>query len=232
MVNDRREKQWRIPSTSLLEATVPSDEVGSNSGCENRTGTEDNTSFQMVHTHTHTEAFTHKWLYAQRLRQILLHTKVFYTQTLCTQTEPQMTFLLLMLKDRATVQHQPYSTKKKTLYTQTCLHRRFSADAFRHRRLYTHTLYIQKRLHKRFYTQTFSYIQTLLHRDIFTQTQAISSWFYARLRTVDSQPRTPGRTTFGSPKSIHISHPKTGIKQIEINITGTPQDPRTSHNTD
>ena len=171
MVSDRREKQWRIPSTSLLEATVPSDEVGSNSGCENRTGTEDNTSFQMVHTHTHTEAFTHKWLYAQRLRQILLHTKAFYTQTLCTQTEPQMTFLLLMLKDRATVQHQPYSRKKRRfthrrvytdVFPQTLLH----TDAFRHRRLYTHTLYIQKRLYKRFYTQTFSYIQALLHRDI------------------------------------------------------------------
>ena len=37
----RREKQWRrILSTSLLDATVPSDEVGSNSDCENRTGTD------------------------------------------------------------------------------------------------------------------------------------------------------------------------------------------------
>ena len=37
----RREKQCRgILSTSLLDATVPSDEVGSNSDCENRTGTE------------------------------------------------------------------------------------------------------------------------------------------------------------------------------------------------
>ena len=35
----RREKQWRrILSTSLLEATVPSDEVSSKSDCENRTG--------------------------------------------------------------------------------------------------------------------------------------------------------------------------------------------------
>ena len=34
----RREKQWRrIRSTSLLDATVPSDEVSSNSDCENRT---------------------------------------------------------------------------------------------------------------------------------------------------------------------------------------------------
>ena len=34
----RREKQWRrILSTSLLDATVPSDEVSSNSDCENRT---------------------------------------------------------------------------------------------------------------------------------------------------------------------------------------------------
>ena len=34
----RRDKQWRrILSTSLLEATIPSDEVGSNSDCENRT---------------------------------------------------------------------------------------------------------------------------------------------------------------------------------------------------
>ena len=33
----RREKQCRgILSTSLLDATVPSDEVGSNSDCENR----------------------------------------------------------------------------------------------------------------------------------------------------------------------------------------------------
>ena len=33
----RREKQWRrIVSTSLLDATVPSDEVSSNSDCENR----------------------------------------------------------------------------------------------------------------------------------------------------------------------------------------------------
>ena len=36
----RREKQWgRILSTSLLDVTVPSDEVSSNSDCENRTGT-------------------------------------------------------------------------------------------------------------------------------------------------------------------------------------------------
>ena len=35
----RREKQWRrILSTSLLDATVPSDEVSSKSDCENRTG--------------------------------------------------------------------------------------------------------------------------------------------------------------------------------------------------
>jgi hypothetical protein len=35
------EKQCRgILSTSLLDATVPSDEVGSNSDCENRTGTD------------------------------------------------------------------------------------------------------------------------------------------------------------------------------------------------
>ena len=34
----RRERQWRrILSKSLLEATVPSDEVSSNSDCENRT---------------------------------------------------------------------------------------------------------------------------------------------------------------------------------------------------
>ena len=34
----RREKQWRrILSTSLLDATVPSDEVSSKSDCENRT---------------------------------------------------------------------------------------------------------------------------------------------------------------------------------------------------
>ena len=34
----RRERQWkRILSESLLEATVPSDEVSSNSDCENRT---------------------------------------------------------------------------------------------------------------------------------------------------------------------------------------------------
>ena len=34
----RREKQWRrILSTSLLDATVPSDEVSSNSDCEKRT---------------------------------------------------------------------------------------------------------------------------------------------------------------------------------------------------
>ena len=34
----RREKQWiRILSTSLLDAAVPSDEVSSNSDCENRT---------------------------------------------------------------------------------------------------------------------------------------------------------------------------------------------------
>ena len=33
----RREKQWRrILSTSLLDATVPSDEVSSKSDCENR----------------------------------------------------------------------------------------------------------------------------------------------------------------------------------------------------
>ena len=37
----RREKQCRrILSTSLLEATVPSNEVSSSSDCENRTGTE------------------------------------------------------------------------------------------------------------------------------------------------------------------------------------------------
>ena len=36
-----REKQCRrILSTSLLGATVPSDEIGSNSDCENRTGTD------------------------------------------------------------------------------------------------------------------------------------------------------------------------------------------------
>ena len=36
----RREKQWGgILSTSLLDVTVPSDEVSSNSDCENRTGT-------------------------------------------------------------------------------------------------------------------------------------------------------------------------------------------------
>jgi len=35
----RREKQWRrILSTSLLDSTVPSDEVSSDSDCENRTG--------------------------------------------------------------------------------------------------------------------------------------------------------------------------------------------------
>ena len=34
----RRERQWRRNlSTSLLDATVPSDEVSSNSDCENRT---------------------------------------------------------------------------------------------------------------------------------------------------------------------------------------------------
>ena len=34
----RREKQWRrILSTSLLDATVPSDGVSSKSDCENRT---------------------------------------------------------------------------------------------------------------------------------------------------------------------------------------------------
>ena len=37
----RREKQCRGKrSTSLLEAPVPSDEVGRNSDCENRTGTD------------------------------------------------------------------------------------------------------------------------------------------------------------------------------------------------
>ena len=37
----RREKQCRRNlSTSLLDATVPSNEIGSNSDCENRTGTE------------------------------------------------------------------------------------------------------------------------------------------------------------------------------------------------
>ena len=37
----RREKQCGgILSTSLLDATVPTDEVGSSSDCENRTGTD------------------------------------------------------------------------------------------------------------------------------------------------------------------------------------------------
>ena len=39
MIRSERQCEGNL-STSLLGVTVPSDEVGSNSGCENRTGTD------------------------------------------------------------------------------------------------------------------------------------------------------------------------------------------------
>ena len=164
----------------------------------------------------HTNGFTHKdldryfctqkFFTHRRFAHRPSHKWRFYC--LCSRTEPQCNISHTRGKKDA------FHTD---VFTQTFFRRRFytqtlsDTDGFTHIRFTYRSVYTNAFTHKHFHTYRHFYIVTF-----YTQTQAISSWFYARLRTVDSQPRTPGRTTFGSQISIHISHPKTGIKQIEI----------------
>ena len=142
----------------------------------------------------HTDAFTHKHFYTQRL----LHTYAF------AQT----------LSHAETLHTDDFS--HRYFYTQTLLHRRFYRNTFTRRDFYTqkllHTeaftlLHADAFTHRRFYTNTFTrrdfYTQTLLHTDTFytqkldtdafthrhfhTQTLLHTNTFTHRDRTVKSQ---------------------------------------------
>ena len=117
----------------------------------------------------HTNGFTHKDLDRYFAHKSFFHTEALHTDRATNDVftayaqGPSHSATSAILEEKRCFTHRRVYTD---VFPQTLLH----TDAFRHRRLYTHTLYIQKRLHKRFYTQTFHiyrqfYTVTFLHTD-------------------------------------------------------------------
>ena len=103
----------------------------------------------------HTEVFTHRCFYTQRL----LHTDVFTHRRFYTQK-----FLHTEGLHTDTFTHGSF-------YARILLH----TDAFTHKHLYTQTF-----LHANTFTRKHFYIQTFLHADTFTHRRFYTDFFYTQ----------------------------------------------------
>ena len=107
----------------------------------------------------HTEAFTHRGFYTQKLLpQTLLHTPVHtdaFTQTLLHTNTFTHTLLHTKTLHTDAFTHRPFGTQ---IFSNT--------EAFTHRLLYTQT---DTLTHRRFYTQALQHKDTFTHRRFYTQ---------------------------------------------------------------
>ena len=124
----------------------------------------------IANTFLHTDAFTHKSFYTQKL----LHTEAFTQRLLHTKLLPTEAFTYRRFYTQMFLHTDAFT--RTLLHTDTFTHRHFYTQTFLHTgAAFTHKRFdTQKLLHIDAFTHRHFYTQTLLHTDAFTHPQQCS----------------------------------------------------------